>query len=97
GRVLCSITADTVGWHDPLSGCSNAALVANKYGEVRYQEHRNDYYKNAYDGFVIELAKYGLSSRDLAAPINFFSKVVVDRLGNMEFVPANSPKDAYVE
>src|SRR5262245_12346689 len=78
GRVLCSITADTVGWHDPISGCSNAALVAQKYGEAAYQEHRNGYHKNPYDGFVIELAKYGLSVRDMTAPINFFSKVVVD-------------------
>src|SRR5499425_1476851 len=30
GRILCSITADTVGWHDPLSGCANAALVTTK-------------------------------------------------------------------
>src|SRR5579872_6275389 len=22
GRILCSIADDTVGWHDPLSGCS---------------------------------------------------------------------------
>jgi uncharacterized protein len=22
GRILCSITGDTVGWHDPLGGCS---------------------------------------------------------------------------
>ena len=28
GRILCSITEDTVGWHDPLGGCSNAASVA---------------------------------------------------------------------
>ena len=27
GRILCSVTGDTVGWHDPLGGCSNAALV----------------------------------------------------------------------
>ena len=26
GRILCSITEDTVGWHDPLGGCSNAAV-----------------------------------------------------------------------
>ncbi len=32
GRVLCSITADSLGWHDPLSGCSNPTLVASKYG-----------------------------------------------------------------
>lgn len=97
GRILCSITADTVGWHDPLSGCSNSKLVENKYGVVRYQEHRNDCHKNAFDGFVIELAKYGLTPRDMAAPANFFSKVVVDNDGNMRFAPANSKAGSYVE
>jgi urea carboxylase-associated protein 2 len=97
GRILCSITADTVCWHDPLSGCANAALVAAKYGAARYQEHRNDYYKNAYDGFVIELAKYGLSARDMAAPVNFFSKVTVDDDGDMHFITAHAPAGAYVE
>jgi uncharacterized protein len=24
GRILCSITGDTAGWHDPLGGCSPA-------------------------------------------------------------------------
>ena len=97
GRVLCSIITDTVGWHDPLSGCANAADVAGKYGEARYQQFRNDCYKNAYDSFVIELAKYGLSARDLAAPINFFSKVVVDASGNMKFVPGHSKPGMFVE
>ena len=97
GRILCSIVADTVGWHDPLSGCSNAALVDTKYGVARYQEHRNDCHKNAFDSFVIELAKYGLSARDMAAPINFFSKVVVDDGGNMRFVPGAQKPGAYVE
>jgi uncharacterized protein len=97
GRILCSITADTAGWHDPLSGCSNAALVAAKYGKARYQEHRNDYYKNAYDSFVVELAKYGLSARDMAAPINFFSKVVVDDQGNMRFIAEHSSDGRYVD
>jgi urea carboxylase-associated protein 2 len=97
GRILCSITADTLGWHDPLSGCSNAALVADKYGEAGYQEYRNACYKNAYDGFVIEFAKYGLSVRDLAAPINFFSKVVVNDAGEMKFISGHSRAYAYVE
>src|SRR5262249_39400133 len=26
GRILCSITTDTLGWHDPLCGYANAAL-----------------------------------------------------------------------
>jgi urea carboxylase-associated protein 2 len=97
GRILCSVTDDSVGWHDPISGCANAALVRSKYGEARYQEHRNDCYKNAYDGFVIELAKYGLGARDLTAPVNFFSKVVVDEGGGMWFVPGHSKAGSFVE
>jgi len=27
GRILCSITGDSVGWHDPIGGCSNARIV----------------------------------------------------------------------
>jgi urea carboxylase-associated protein 2 len=97
GRILCSIIADTIGWHDPLSGCANAAQVLAKYGEGRYQEKRNDYFKNAYDAFVIELAKYGLTARDLTAPVNFFSKVVVDDAGAMRFVPGHSKPGGVVE
>jgi len=97
GRILCSVTQDTVGWHDPLSGCSNEAGVRAKYGEARYQEHRNEYHRNAYDGFVIELAKYGLGPRDMAAPINFFSKVVVNETGAMHFIPGNSQPGMFVE
>jgi len=97
GRILCSITKDLVGWHDPLSGCSDAAGVDAKYGEARYQSHRNDHHQNAYDGFVIELAKHGLSTRDMAAPVNFFSKVVVDETGGMHFISGNSQPGMFVE
>jgi urea carboxylase-associated protein 2 len=97
GRILCSITADTAGWHDPLSGCANASLVSAKYGEARYQEQRNNCHKNAYDGFVIELAKYGLGPRDLAAPVNFFSRVVVDDGGDMQFISGHSKPGTFVE
>jgi urea carboxylase-associated protein 2 len=97
GRVLCSVTDDTLGWHDPLSGCANAAQVRAKYGAGPYQERRNDYFKNAYDAFVIELAKYGMTARDLPAPVNFFSKVVVNELGAMTFVPGHSKAGDAVE
>ena len=97
GRILCSIVDDTAGWHDPLSGCSNAELIEAKYGAARYQEHRNAFFRNAYDEFLIELAKYGLGARDMTAPINFFSKVVVDEAGDMEFVPGHSRPGMSVE
>ena len=97
GRVLCSITDDTAGWHDPLSGCANAAQVRAKYGEGRYQERWNGCVKNAYDAFVIELAKYGMTARDLPAPVNFFSRVVVNEAGAMTFVPGHSRAGGAVE
>jgi urea carboxylase-associated protein 2 len=96
-RVLCSITDDTVGWHDPLGGCSDAALVARKYGTLSYQQARNDWHQNALDGFLIELAKYGLNSRDLMMNVNFFSKVEVGEDGGMHFIPNHAPAGSAVE
>src|SRR5579863_279998 len=73
GRILCSITEDTVGWHDPLAGMSNATSVEKKFGRGTYQEKRNSSFPNARDGLSIELGKYGMSERDLHATVNFFS------------------------
>jgi urea carboxylase-associated protein 2 len=97
GRVIASITADSCGWHDPLGGHNDAALVASKYGKSTYQEHRNDWYRNTRDNFIEEAGRYGLSLRDIGPNVNFFSKVVVDQTGAMSFVPGNSKAGDYVE
>jgi len=97
GRILCSIIDDTVGWHDPLAGISNAALVEKKYGKLTYQQAHNDWHQNARDGMLIELGKYGLSPRDLHATVNFFSKVTVDDEGSLQYVEDNSAPGSYVE
>jgi uncharacterized protein len=97
GRILCSVTDDTVGWHDPLGGCSDASLVEKKYGKLTYQEARNDWHQNALDGFLIELAKHGMNSRDLSMNVNFFSKVEVHDDGSMHFIPNNAKAGTAVE
>jgi urea carboxylase-associated protein 2 len=97
GRILCSITGDTVGWHDPIGGCSNAALVKEKYGEGAYQELRNEYHKNTLDCFLVELAKWGLGARDLVPNVNFFSRVTVGADGGMQFASGNSKAGAAVD
>jgi hypothetical protein len=97
GRVLCSITEDSLGWHDPIGGASDAQLVTEKYGEAAYQEYRNDYHKNAKDSFLVELAKYGLGERDFSANVNFFSKVAADEAGALRFVEGHSKPGAAVE
>ena len=97
GHALLSLTADTVGWHDPLGGHNNAATVKKKYGQATYQEKRNDWYRNAHDNFLIELGKYGLGKRDLVANVNFFSRVDVNPEGKMRFHPGNSTAGDYVD
>jgi uncharacterized protein len=88
GRLLASITADTVGWHDTVCGHSDAARVLAKYGENNYQQARNDWYRNGRDCFLIELAKWGLGKKDLVPNLNWFSKVVADEEpGRLSFVP----------
>lgn len=97
GRVMCSITEDTCGWHDTICGVSNASMVRRKYGEARYQEKHNDYYRNGYDSLLNEVGKYGLGKRDLVANLNLFSKVLVDEKGNLKFQEANSKAGDYVD
>lgn len=97
GRVLCSITADSLGWHDTWCGVSDAAMVLAKYGEKHYQEHRNAMYRNGRDGLLIELAKWGLGARDLVPSVNFFSKVVPDADGALSHVPGHSVAGSHVD
>ena len=97
GRILASISADAVGWHDPLCGVSDAASIHAKYGEHRYQEYRNAMFRNGKDSLLIELGKWGLGMRDLVPNVNFFSKVVVNDGGRMQFVAGNSKPGNYVD
>ena len=97
GRLLASITADSVGWHDTVCGHSDAARVLAKYGEHNYQTARNDWHRNGRDCFLIELAKWGLGKKDIVPNLNLFSKVVSDEEGKLSFVPGNSKPGDSIE
>jgi urea carboxylase-associated protein 2 len=97
GRILCSITADSCGWHDTICGLSDAAMVAAKFGASRFQEQRNDFFKNGRDSMLNELGKYGLGKRDLIANINFFSRVTVDDNGALHFEQQHCRAGDFVE
>ena len=84
GRIFASIIEDDNHWHDTVCGNSNAALVEQKWGKRDYQTQRNDWLQNGYDAFLVELAKYGLGPADMAANMNWFSKVVSDDAGNIQ-------------
>ena len=90
GRIFCSIVEDSAGWHDTVCGNSTKALVAQRWGLKSYQEHRNDWTLNGHDSFLVEAAKYGLGRRDLAANVNWFSKVAIQPDGTMVFDAAHA-------
>ena len=96
GRVFCSIVDDQVGWHDAVGGTCNRRLVERRWGRKTYQEAHNDMHRNGYDSFLIELAKYGLGRKDMAANLNLFSRVQVDDQGNFQYVPEASAAGSQV-
>jgi len=97
GRVLAAITADTCGWHDSFGGVLNAAEVQEKYGQGRYQELRNGFFRNGVDNLLVELGKWNLNLQDLLMCLNLFSKVTVDGDGCLQFQPGNSKAGDYIE
>ena len=100
GRIFCCITADTAGWSDTVCGLSDAALIREKYGVARYQEHRNSMHRNGLDNMLIELGKWGLGLRDIVSNINFFSKVTADEAngsGELTFHSGNSKAGDYID
>ncbi len=97
GRIFCSIVADTFGWHETVSGNTTKAIVARKWGEKSYQTARNDWQQNGHDSFLVEAAKYGLTRRDLAANVNWFSKVVVADDGALSLDATAAKAGAQVE
>ena len=97
GRLFASITEDTFGWHDTVCGVNNAREVEAKYGIKTYQQAHNDSYKNGYQCFLVELAKWGLGERDLVPNINFFSKIVSDESGNLSYDTSATKPGAYID
>ncbi|SHO56275.1 urea amidolyase associated protein UAAP1 [Vibrio quintilis] len=90
GRVFCTILRDDTGWIDTVCGVANKEKVSEKWGDRSYQADRNQWRQNGYDSLLVEVAKYGLGKRDLAANLNLFSKVSTDAEGNLSFAASHS-------
>lgn len=84
GRIFCGIEHDSFGWHESVCGTLNATQTAERFGDSRYQQARNERHQNGYDSFLVELAKYGLGQRDVAACLNLFAQVRADDNGMLQ-------------
>jgi uncharacterized protein len=98
GRVLALVTADSVGWHDPIGGIGRTESDDARFGGPRrYQEHRNEMRRGAHERLLVELAKHGLGPRDLVPPVNCFSKVSVEDDGALRFHRGHSRAGDHIE
>lgn len=94
GRIFASIVEDDLGWHETVSGNSHASHIETQWGGRDYQTDRNQWKQNGHDAFLVELAKYGLGCADLAANINWFSKVAIDEQGGLALDQSHSKAGA---
>jgi urea carboxylase-associated protein 2 len=97
GRILCSVTEDSCGWHDTICGHLDAAATVEKYGEKTYQKHRNEFQRNAHDSFLVELGKWGMGQPDVVPNLNLFSKVTAAADGALQFHAGHSRAGSFVD
>jgi urea carboxylase-associated protein 2 len=90
GRIFASVIEDSLGWHETLCGNSHAEHVASRWGARDYQHQHNEWHQNGTDAFLVELAKYGMGRADMAANVNWFSKVTSDDQGRIHLQPNHS-------
>lgn len=88
---MLTVIADTCGEHDTLgSGCSAEGNV------VRYTD-KTRYMHSCRDTFVRTLEDFGMSKRDQVCNLNFFTKVILDDKGRLEFADGISGPGMYIE
>jgi uncharacterized protein YcgI (DUF1989 family) len=84
---MASFIADQVGWHDAFGALLDTVALEQRYGVKRYELHRNQMHRSGRDGLLVEIAKYGLTARDLMTPVNLFTRLRTDEQGRFCFDP----------
>ena len=91
GRAMLTVEADTVGGHDTSAGACSCEANTVRFG------HHTRYMHACRENFVVELAKYGLTKRDIVSNINFFMNVPILPDGALAIVDGASKPGDYVE
>ncbi|MEO5739730.1 MAG: DUF1989 domain-containing protein [Vicinamibacterales bacterium] len=91
GCVLMTVTSDTLGAHDTLVGCCSAEANAVRFGEQAAQLH------SCRDNFLIELAKHGMSKRDIVPNLNFFMPVPIEEDGRLAIAAGVQKPGHYID
>lgn len=89
GRVLASITDDTYGFHDALTGGSSPLTNAEKYCDATL--------RNTRENFLLLAAKHGLGRADIPPCLTLFAPVVVDEKGQFLWTDQTPSQNSYVD
>lgn len=91
GRTMARITADTCGQHDTSAGCCSCESNAVRFGEATKYLHA------CRENFIVELARHGLTKRDIVANVNFFMNVPIAPSGDFTVADGISDPGGHVE
>ena len=91
GNVRLTVTADSRGRHDTRAGACSCESNAVRFGHDTRHQHA------CRDNFVLDLARHGMTKRDIAANINFFMNVPISPDGTMTIVDGISAPGDHVE
>jgi hypothetical protein len=91
GRVMLTVVADTVGDHDTSAGACSCEANTVRFG------HHTRYMHACRENFLVELAKYGMSKRDMVSNINLFMNVPILPDGELAIVDGTSKPGDYIE
>jgi uncharacterized protein YcgI (DUF1989 family) len=87
GRVLASVTEDTCGWHDTITGHATASVIAERWGAVSYHERRNDWRRSAREAFVVDDGELSYASGHSASGTHVTVRFELDTLVVLSSVP----------
>lgn len=91
GRVMATIVADSCGRHDTLAGCCSCESNSVRFG------HKTRYLHACRENFILELARHGMTKRDIVPNVNFFMNVPISQDGELAVVDGISAPGGYVD
>ncbi len=91
GNLMLTVTADSCGRHDTSAGACSCEANTVRFG------HQVKYMHACRENFVLEVARYGLTKRDVVPNINFFMNVPIEPSGALAIVDGVSKPGDYVE
>jgi urea carboxylase-associated protein 1 len=91
GRVMATVVADSCGRHDTSAGACSCESNTVRFG------HHTRYMRACRENFLYEVAKHGMTKRDIVPNINFFMNVPIEPDGKLAIVDGVSKPGDHVD